>query len=282
MVQKEVKKKTGIYGSVAILSAIILISLIYVFGSTSPTLPSSQNPVSNNSPAPEPTVSEISTTPDVSGMKTFSSIGELKSYLETNTQGGSLYYGGSLGAENFAPMPTAQSTGTYGVTNDYSTTNIQVVGVDEADTVKTDGQYIYTISSTQNIDYPYYGYASQTSNNVYIISAGPQNAKVVSKIILDSDTNPAGLFLSQDGNRLVVLVSKYQSYSYAAGVSSSLMFMPTYGETFTSINIYDVSNKANPVLTRNFTTSGSYIESQQSTSEEKRWVLHQLASITLT
>jgi uncharacterized secreted protein with C-terminal beta-propeller domain len=262
MVQKEVKKKTGIYGSVAILSAIILISLIYVFGSTSPTLPSSQNPVSNNSPAPEPTVSEISTTPDVSAMKTFSSIGELKSYLETNTQGGSLYYGGSLGAENFAPMPTAQSTGTYGVTNDYSTTNIQVVGVDEADTVKTDGKYIYTISSTQNIGYPYYGYASQTSNNVYIISAGPQNAKVVSKIILDSDTNPAGFFLSQDGNRLVVLVSKYQSYSYAAGVSSSLMFMPTYGETFTSINIYDVSNKANPVLTRNFTTSGSYFDSR--------------------
>ena len=36
MVQKEVKKKTSIYGTVAVLSAIVLISMVYVFG-TSPT-----------------------------------------------------------------------------------------------------------------------------------------------------------------------------------------------------------------------------------------------------
>jgi hypothetical protein len=32
MVQKEVRKKTKIYGTVAVLSAIILVSLIYAFG----------------------------------------------------------------------------------------------------------------------------------------------------------------------------------------------------------------------------------------------------------
>ena len=46
-----------------------------------------------------------------------------------------------------APAPaTAAATGSttsQGATNDYSTTNIQVAGVDEADKVKTDGQYIY-------------------------------------------------------------------------------------------------------------------------------------------
>ena len=35
MVQKEVKKKTSVYGTVAVLSAVFLISVVYVFGSTS-------------------------------------------------------------------------------------------------------------------------------------------------------------------------------------------------------------------------------------------------------
>jgi hypothetical protein len=59
MVQQEVKKKTRIYGTVAVLSALVLVSLIFVFGSTNLVLP----PVE---------------TPAVSGMKTFSSFDELK------------------------------------------------------------------------------------------------------------------------------------------------------------------------------------------------------------
>ena len=72
---------------------------------------------------------------------------------------------------------------------DYSsTTNIQVAGVDEADTVKTDGQYIYTISSTQTSGLLLLRCSSQANNNVYILNADPQNAKVVSKIALDNNT----------------------------------------------------------------------------------------------
>ena len=55
------------------------------------------------------------------------------------------------------------ATGTSGATTDYSTTNIQVAGVDEADTVKTDGQYIYTLFTTRNSGYYYYGYGSKLS-----------------------------------------------------------------------------------------------------------------------
>ena len=57
---------------------------------------------------------------------------------------------------------TPAAAGTNGATADYSTTNIQVAGVDEADTVKTDGQYIYTLSTTQN-SYYYFGASSQVS-----------------------------------------------------------------------------------------------------------------------
>jgi hypothetical protein len=75
MVQKEVKKKTTIYGTAAILMAIILISMVYSFGSIPQNLPSSQtpsdqNPVSNPSPGPGPTITPISNSPSALGMKT--------------------------------------------------------------------------------------------------------------------------------------------------------------------------------------------------------------------
>ena len=210
MVQKEVKKKTTIYGTAAILMAILLISMVYAFGSISPNLPSSQtpsdqSPVSNASTGPGTTITPISNSSSASGMKTFSSLEELKSYL-ANASTVEYFGGNTLGIQNSAPIPAPQSTGSYGVTSDYSTTNIQVAGVDEADTVKTDGQYIYTLSTSQ-AGY-YYGYSSQTSSNVCILSADPQNAKVISKISLDSSLMPIGLFISQDSTKLVVLADK--------------------------------------------------------------------------
>ncbi|MGZ4850248.1 MAG: beta-propeller domain-containing protein [Candidatus Bathyarchaeia archaeon] len=158
--------------------------------------------------------------------------------------------------------------------NSYSTTNIQVAGVDEADTVKTDGQYIYTLMSTQATGY-YYGYgsySSETNNAVCILRADPQSPGIISRISLGNDTEPAGLFLSQDGNRLVVLASKYQTYIYGNGImppiSSSgggvaMPMIPAYqADVYTYINVYDISNKADSVLSRNFTVSGSYFNSR--------------------
>ena len=55
MVQKEVKKKTKIYATVAVLSAVILVSMIYVLGSA-------------------PTIFPPNQTPSVMGMKSFSSL----------------------------------------------------------------------------------------------------------------------------------------------------------------------------------------------------------------
>ena len=239
MVQKEVKKKTRIYGTVAVLAAIILISMVYVFG-TSPSIAPLTQPVS------------------VGDLKTFSSMDELKNYLnatETNSLP-EMYWANSQGTNPSFATPAAASTN--GATADYSTTNIQVAGVDEADTVKTDGQYIYTLSSTQNSGY-YSGTSSQANNIVYIVNAYPQNAKVVSKIVLDNDSSPIGLFLSPDSTKLVVLKDNYQSY---IAPTNSIAIMPYFSDASTSINIFDISNKADPVLTRNFTVSGSYFDSR--------------------
>ncbi len=260
MVQKEVKKKTSIYGIVAVLSAVMLISMVYAFGSTSIS-PSLQTPgtVSNNSPSPGPTTTQISGPSGHSGMKTFSSIQELTNYLNS-TEGN--YYGRetfSAGTSNFAPVPSLQAIGASGVTQDYSTTNIQVAGVDEPDSVKTDGQYIYTISSTQNGVYTYYSYSAQPGTNVFIVNADPSNARVVSKIVMDSNVQPVGLFLSNDSTRLVVLSSRYQTFTPS---SNGLMIMPYFASQSTSIYVYDISNKAAPILVRNFTVSGSYFDAR--------------------
>ena len=59
MVQKEVKKKTRVYGSAAVLMAIVLVSMVYVLGSAPLVFPPSNSPM-------------------VGGMKTFGSTQEIR------------------------------------------------------------------------------------------------------------------------------------------------------------------------------------------------------------
>ncbi|MGD6807673.1 MAG: beta-propeller domain-containing protein [Candidatus Bathyarchaeia archaeon] len=269
MVQREIKKKTGAYGVVAVLSAIVLVSMVYVIGAAPLVFPSQA--------------------PSASGMRFFSSNQEIIDYLTANSNGNGYYTGGPLDSKYFGtsalpiPAPAQITSGALGADNsyslpqeywtqptseDYSRTNIQVTGVDEADTVKTDGNYIYTVSTTQTSGLVYYTSSSQSSNQnaVYIIDASPQNPHVTSKIMLGNNTEPAGLYLSADGNKLVVIASKYQTYNYAArweDENATPMIMPNHqSDVYTYINVYDVSNKAEPVLTRNFTASGSYFNSR--------------------
>jgi len=76
----------------------------------------------------------------------FSSYEELKEFVNTNTQDKGMlnmpdrFWSGTGETEEDALAPAAPGS-------DYSTTNIQVAGVDEADIVKTDGEYIYFVSS---------------------------------------------------------------------------------------------------------------------------------------
>ncbi len=267
MVQKEVRKKTTVYATAAILMAVILISMVYTFGSTPTNLPASpptgQTPV-DSSPGPGPTIIPISHSSSTWGMKTFASAEELKSYLINNTQNSNAYGGATFGIESLAPVPAAQSSpNMYWTrsTEDYSTTNIQVAGIDEADTVKTDGIYIYTISNSQNNGVYYYDSPTQDSNSVFILSADPQNAKIISKISLETGLMPVGLFLSQDSSKLVVIANQY-TYPNVFSSPGNAMIMPFYSYESTTINVYEISNKANPVLVRNFIASGSYFNSR--------------------
>src|SRR3989304_5126327 len=248
MVQQEVKKKTRIYGTVAALSAIVLVALIFVFGST-------------------PGLTPLINPPVVSGMKTFADETELRNYLVSNSQGTSNYAGGQLDSKFFGgnsrdgALPPSEATPSLATpeaesasqSDSYSTTNIQVAGVDEADIVKNDGRYLYVASN----DY------TNNQNYVYILKADSQDPRVIARITLDNNTYLAGMYLSQDSSKLVVIGSEYQVYAMDALPSGAeAMIYPYRSEVKTFVNVYDVSDKVHPVLARNFTLSGSYFNSR--------------------
>ena len=247
MGQQEVKKKKRIYGTVAIISAMVLVALIFVCGST-------------------PGLTPRTTPPVVSGMKTFADETELRNYLVSNSQGTSNYAGGPLDSKFFGgnsrdvalpPSEASPSLATPGAesasqSDSYSTTNIQVAGVDEADIVKNDGRYLYVASN----DY------SNNQNYIYILKADPQDPRTIARITLDNNTYLAGMYLSQDSSKLIVIGSEYQVYAMdALPLGAEAMIYPYRSEVETFVNVYDVSDKVHPVLARNLTLSGSYFTS---------------------
>ncbi|MCD8023787.1 MAG: beta-propeller domain-containing protein, partial [Lachnospiraceae bacterium] len=76
---------------------------------------------------------------------------------------------------------------------DYSTTNIQEAGVDEADIVKTDGTYIYIL---------------RTSGEFLIVRAGGE-MELVSQTAIESDNDLNARALYLDGDTLSVITSEY-------------------------------------------------------------------------
>ncbi|MEM2947369.1 MAG: beta-propeller domain-containing protein [Candidatus Bathyarchaeia archaeon] len=213
------------YGLAAFLIALMLGVLCYNLGVQLGNQPSPQ-------PHPQPTPQPLP-----QSLKTFSSYQELLNFIIKNVKVGVYPFYGPADLrilEALGPTPVYKDV-------EYSTTNVQVVGVDEADIVKTDGEYIYTI----------------VNNGVYILKAyPPEVATLISRISFDNNTYPAGLFISSDGSRLAVLGSKYSSppcaYNYRYYIID--------GKTF--VYVYDTSDKANPILIREFAITGSYFNSR--------------------
>ncbi|MEM2612274.1 MAG: beta-propeller domain-containing protein [Thermoproteota archaeon] len=117
---------------------------------------------------------------------------------------------------------------------EYSTTNVQVSGVDEADIVKTDGRYIYMISK----------------DTVFIIEAyPPEGMRKVSEIKVEG--NPIGLFIKD--NRLALL-------KYDLNILKEKGFYDY--QWVTVLEVYDISNVSNPILRKSVSVDGSYLSSR--------------------
>ncbi len=187
------------------------------------------------------------------GLNKFSSYAELKNYVEASPQSG--YYalgrGGAMpeSADSFAlsagptaPEPAPQATGQYDA-NEYSKTNIQVEGVDEADIIKTDGEYIYMISN----------------NTIIILKAYPaEEAEILSRISFNGTI--MGIFINND--RLAVFEDDYGFYTLYEKVTPYAPVEINYDKPKTSIKVYDISDREKPVLKRDFAIDGYYFNSR--------------------
>ena len=126
---------------------------------------------------------------------------------------------------------TKAETSTY---REYSTTNIQVENVDEADIIKTDGNYIYSISE----------------NNVVITDVRDENnVKIASKIEEYDNMIPEELILYK--NVLVVILAK---------MNSSSSYYNSKNDTI--VEIYDITNRENPKLLKDYELLEPYYTSR--------------------
>ena len=126
---------------------------------------------------------------------------------------------------------------------DYSGTNVQVKGVDEADIVKTDGNYIYYLAA----------------NQLNILKADGAKTTLVSSTSLSADDSWWGynseLFIL--GTRLMVITQSYNTV-WINDVNGGY----ENNTDQTTAVIYDISNPAKPVQVVSLGQSGSYVSAR--------------------
>ncbi|MCK9299304.1 MAG: beta-propeller domain-containing protein [Methanoculleus sp.] len=177
-------------------------------------------------------------------LKKFSSKEEIEVFLKEHAQGvksGNGYpWMTGTGQETAMDAPAPAATSAPSAARDYSTTNVQVQGVDEADFLKNDGRYIYVISG----------------KSLAILEAFPaEDAKIVSETRIEGI--PTALFLASD--RLVVFATGTEDRT--TSVKGSIAPVPVQ-RTVTHAYIYDIGDRSNPNLVRTQTFTGSYYDAR--------------------
>ena len=125
----------------------------------------------------------------------------------------------------------------------YSSTNVQVDNVDEADIVKVDNKYIYYI----------------IENKIVIINANkPQEADVIAEISYDN-FSPKEMYINK--NKLIVIGWQY-GYNSIRKTEESLINDVIKLEQKLSIIIYNLDNIAEPKEIRKIEIEGSYLSSR--------------------
>lgn len=171
--------------------------------------------------------------------------------------------------KQMAPAPAPAS-------EDYSRTNIQVQGVDEADIVKTDGRYIYQVNN----------------GRIVIAKAFPSEQMEICSTIKFNDPNFTPQELYVDGNQLVVVGAAHRQIPVykepvifnpdQAAAERSIPAPPLYNEPMVSDNakmmiypppfyfnntvkaiIFDISDRKNVKKVREVELEGNYTASRK-------------------
>jgi len=212
--------------------------------------------VSNNTPAqvlPETVtnIQNVTIQSTIQNIKKFNSTDEIRTFLIDSQVKASAQFPSHMGVDQFvrfeesalvaseAPAQVKGTDGSVGGGVQYSTTNVQVGGIDEPDFLKNDNKYAYVLSQ----------------DKLSIIDAYPgETAKIISKVGLDVKGNYLqNMFLNKD--RLVIFYNdnsehySIQQYDYIPS--------PIYTPVTRAV-IVDVSDKENPKVWKNYEMTGYY------------------------
>ncbi|MPM20094.1 hypothetical protein SDC9_66523 [bioreactor metagenome] len=186
------------------------------------------------------------------------SMEELEALIETNTY----YYGVDSGvaitnedaekssAPTLAPV-AADGTASQGTSadSDYSSTNVQVEGIDESDIVKTDGKFIYIAQY----------------DRVTIVRADGASLAQIDVVKASDNLGYSEIYVNN--GRLIVLGYKYdRSYSVPSVQNdakvSGKMSMPYIGSSFTYAAIYSINESGKATLLKEVEVEGSLLSSR--------------------
>jgi uncharacterized secreted protein with C-terminal beta-propeller domain len=160
---------------------------------------------------------------------------------------------------------------------DYSKTNLQVEGVDEADMVKTDGKYLYIIANGRFI---------------IVDAQNPANMKIVAQIqylyVNQPEKNtvtPIEMFLDETNQKITLITYSYddrlaEALKAAASKTGSaasagtvepqkdIAIAPDYkygywGQQNVMVQVFDIKDITKPTLTREYLQEGTYISSRR-------------------
>lgn len=183
-----------------------------------------------------------------SSLQPISNYSELYKTLKTYEQESYIVYEEEMVEENVTESSAADSSSLDMTTSqntsseDYSSTNLRTEGVDEGDIVKTDGTYLYILSSNRGIS---------------IVNAA--SMKLVKKIPLENKgesleemyVDGACLQVIASGNR--TSLNEHSDSVYSAE-----------SRNITTLYTYDISNPKKPVLNGSLTQDGNYETSRKS------------------
>ena len=219
-------------------------------------------------------------------LKQFNSYDELASFVNNSEyQTGDYNYGGgirlggmlknvgNLGAPTAMMAESADSSSSGASASDYSQTNIQVEGVDEADIMKNDGKYIYTLSNDRNKVIIVEAYPADEMNIVGEIVLNKSISNIYlngDKLVVFSQTYDYGVILPYGNDGLVSSDSGASSGVAVSGVASSKIMAEGYypyrgngySKTLTDVYVYDISDRSNPELSENISVEGNYVDSR--------------------
>ncbi len=200
------------------------------------------------------TLSAAADSSDVREVKSYDDIYALIEQMQNkyaSTNGGVMMESAvSDGATMAAPAGAAEAKSdsvaqapSTSTSTDYSETNVQVKGVDEADIVKTDGNFIYYIAG----------------NQLNIIKPDGAGTKLISSTPLSSDESWWGynseMFLL--GDRLMIITQSYNTVWVNDANGNNQI-----NTDQTSAIIFDISNPAKPAQVVSLGQSGSYVSSR--------------------